>query len=135
MTIAPVATTALYGGILGLVYLVLTVNVIRYRFSLKVNLGDGGHEPLNLAIRAHANFAEYVPLTLLLIGLCEALLTRQLIVHLLGGGLLLGRILHGWGLARAGGETPGRKYGMLLTMVVLFAAAAFAIAAHFRVQI
>lgn len=135
MTIALVATTALYGGILGLVYLVLTVNVIRYRFSLKVNLGDGGHEPLNLAIRAHANFAEYVPLTLLLIGLCEALLTRQLIVHLLGGGLLFGRILLGWGLARASGGTPGRKYGMLLTMVVLFAAAAFAIAAHFRVQI
>ncbi|MGQ3029572.1 MAG: MAPEG family protein, partial [Ferrovibrionaceae bacterium] len=115
MTIAPVATTALYGGILGLIYLVLTINVIRYRFTLKVDLGDGGQEPLNLAIRAHANFAEYVPLILLLIGLCEALLTRQLIIHLLGGGLVLARVLHGWGLARSGGGSPGRMIGMVLT--------------------
>ncbi|MBN9525273.1 MAG: MAPEG family protein [Alphaproteobacteria bacterium] len=135
MTIAPVATTALYGGILGLIYLVLTINVIRYRFTLKVDLGDGGQEPLNLAIRAHANFAEYVPLILLLIGLCEALLTRQLIIHLLGGGLVLARVLHGWGLARSGGGSPGRMIGMVLTMGLLFVSAALAIAAHFRVQI
>lgn len=135
MTIAPVATTALYGGILGLIYFVLTINVIRYRFSLQVDLGDGGHKSLNRAIRAHANFAEYVPLTLLLIGLAEALLTRQFIIHLLGGGLVLGRAAHGWGLARASGASPGRMIGMLLTMVVLFAAAIVAIAAHFRVQL
>lgn len=135
MTIAPVATTALYGGILGLLYFALSVNVIRYRFSLKVDLGDGGHKPLNLAIRAHANCAEYVPLTLLLIGLAEALLTRQLIIHLLGGGLVLGRVAHGWGLARVGGASPGRMVGTILTMVVLFAAAVLAIAAHFRVQV
>lgn len=135
MTIAPVATTALYGGILGLIYFALSANVIRYRFTLKVDLGDGGHKPLHRAIRAHANFAEYVPLSLLLIGLAEALLTRQVIIHLLGGGLVVGRIAHGWGLARATGASPGRMVGTILTMVVLFVAAVVAIAAHFRVQL
>lgn len=135
MTIAPVATTALYAGILGLIYFALSANVIRYRFSLQVALGDGGHPSLARAIRAHANFAEYVPLTLLLIALAEALLARQLLIHLLGGGLVFARAAHGWGLARNTGASPGRMIGTILTMVILFAASVLAIAAHFRVQV
>ncbi len=137
MTIAPVATTALYGGILGLIYFVLSANVIRYRFTRRIDLGDGGYPEVNRAIRAHANFAEYVPLTLLLIGLAEALLTRQSVIHLLGGGLVLARAAHGLGMCVTigGRHFPGRVVGAALTMVVLFAAAVAAIVAHFLVRI
>jgi hypothetical protein len=57
---------ALYAGILALLYLVLTFRTIVLRGRLRVTLGDGGSEALQRAIRAHANFGEYVPLALVL---------------------------------------------------------------------
>ncbi len=57
---------ALYGGLLALLYLILSFRTIVLRGRLRVTLGDGGSEALQRAIRAHANFGEYVPLALVL---------------------------------------------------------------------
>eukprot|EP00466_Bigelowiella_natans_P009415 jgi/Bigna1/89993/estExt_fgenesh1_pg.C_600003 len=54
--------TALYGGALTLWYLVLTARVILYRRENLIGLGDGNNNTMQRRIRAHGNFAEYVPL-------------------------------------------------------------------------
>jgi len=59
--------TPVYAAILVALFLSLSVRVIGLRRRLKVAVGDGGSEPLLRAIRAQANFAEYVPFSLLLI--------------------------------------------------------------------
>ena len=56
--------TAFYGGLLGITFMYLSILVIQGRRSGKISLGDGGDNHFLGVIRAHANFAEYVPLIL-----------------------------------------------------------------------
>ncbi len=121
MSAVPIVT-ALYGAILGLLAVVLTVNVIRNRVGLKINDGDGGSAPMRMAIRAHANFAQHAPLALLLIGFAETMGTSKIIIHVLGAVLVLARLLSAWGLSSAEGPTFGRQSGAGLTILVLAAA-------------
>jgi uncharacterized protein len=121
MSAVPVIT-ALYGAIIGLLAVVLTVNVIRNRVGLKINDGDGGSAPMRMAIRAHANFAQQAPLALLLIGFTEAIGTSKIIIHVLGAALVVARLLSAWGLSSAEGPTFGRQSGAGLTVLVTAAA-------------
>jgi uncharacterized membrane protein YecN with MAPEG domain len=61
--------TALFAGLLAPLYIVLALRVIGSRRSARVALGDGGDPALTRRMRVHANFAEYAPFTLLLMGL------------------------------------------------------------------
>lgn len=111
--------TATYAGVFGLMAAVLAVNVIVNRARSNVLAADGGGvAQLVQAIRAHGNFAEYVPLALILIGLVEAFGYRASIVHGLAGVLLVARILSGWGLATSLTLSFGRQYGAGLTVLV-----------------
>src|SRR5258708_37607872 len=92
MTIPPFVT-AILAAILGLFGAALTLNVIVNRVRLKVESGDGGLPAMAQAIRAHANFAEHVPLALLLIAAVEMMGGVRWLVVLLGAGLLLARLL------------------------------------------
>jgi uncharacterized protein len=121
MSAVPIIT-ALYGAIIGLLAVVLTVNVIRNRVGLKINDGDGGSAPMRMAIRAHANFAQQAPLALLLIGFTEAIGTSKIIIHVLGAALVVARLLSAWGLSSAEGPTFGRQSGAGLTVLVTAAA-------------
>ncbi len=109
----------IYAALLGLLLLVLAGAVVRLRGKHKVGIGDGGHEDLALAGRAHANFIEYVPIALILLLLLEYRGVPAWALHGLGGGLLLGRLLHAWGLSQSRGTSPGRAIGILLTWAVL----------------
>lgn len=111
--------TPLYAALLTALFLALSVRVIRLRFQYKTGIGDGGHEELQRAIRAHGNFVEYVPLGLLLIYILEQAGWGGWIAHLLGLFLLAGRGLHAFGLSQSAGPTPFRLYGMILTMAQL----------------
>jgi hypothetical protein len=111
--------TSIYAGLLAILLLVLGGLVIRWRVVYKVDLGDGGKPELLRAIRALGNFAEYVPLALIVIALVEAGGHRSWTVHALGGGLLVGRLLHAWGLSTKSGESAGRFLGTILTFLVL----------------
>jgi uncharacterized membrane protein YecN with MAPEG domain len=125
--------TAVAAAILGLIYLVLTVQVIRARGTTKASLGDGsggliaaGQEhtaPLLVASRSHANFAEYVPLCLILIGLTELNGTRTWVVQLLAALLVIGRVIHPLGMGRKI-PNPFRAGGLVLTVLVLVGASA-----------
>ncbi|WP_198403465.1 MAPEG family protein [Celeribacter ethanolicus] len=65
--------TAFYAGLTGLLYLSLSIHVIKQRLNIGQGLGDGGDDTLNRRIRAHGNFNEYAPLTLVLIAGFEAM--------------------------------------------------------------
>ncbi len=116
------AITPLYAGLLAILFLILSARVIQKRS--KVSLGDGGDQELLRRIRGHANFAEYVPLILLMIGLLEygGALPAWLL-HLLGMTLLVARVLHGVALSFTEKWKFGRFWGTLLTFVVLLVAA------------
>jgi hypothetical protein len=118
--------TPLYAAFLGLLLLVLAWNVVKQRRIHKVGLGDGGIPALSRAIRVHANFVEYVPLTLVLVLLVELQLqgAHLWVAHVLGGALLLGRVLHAIGLGASAGTSFGRMWGTLLTWLALLAASA-----------
>jgi uncharacterized protein len=114
--------TATYAGILGLLAAALTVNVIVNRVRLGVLTGDGGLPKMAQAIRAHANFAEHVPLAIILIGLAEMEGTRAWIIYLLGGALLIARVLSALGLNRTLGGSNPRQSGAGITILVTVAA-------------
>jgi uncharacterized protein len=126
--------TAIYAALLGLLAALLTVNVIVNRVRSKVDVGDGGVAGLAQAIRAHGNFAEQVPLALLLIGFVEAFGYRAPAIQGLGGVLLVARLLSAWGLNSSLGQTFGRQAGTGLTVLVNAVAAVLilyaAIGAH-----
>lgn len=119
MQFHPPLITALWAGLNGLLALGLAINVTRNRWKLRIPIGDGGNPVMLQAIRTHANNIEYVPLALVLLAVAEMAGAPGLAVHVLGGGLLLGRVLHALGLTRSTGTSPGRAAGMALTWLMI----------------
>lgn len=119
-----VPLTGLYAGILTCMMLILNFRVVGIRVRGKIGIGTGGVPELERAIRAHGNFLENVPMTLLLIGLLELNGASSYLLHSFGAGLVLGRGLHAIGLSHTPGVSPGRTLGMLTTYLVQIIAAA-----------
>lgn len=92
------AVTASYAALLGLVFAALSAWVVVGRGQFAIHHGDGGNERLNRRIRSHGNFAEYVPLILMLTALLESRGEDPLIIHALLGMLLVARIVHPMGM-------------------------------------
>ena len=116
--------TAIYAAILTFVYVKLTLNVINLRRQNEVSLGDGGREDLQQAIRSHGNFAEYVPLGLILLGCLEANHIHWTIVLLLGGVFTSGRLFYAKAFLEATPNIDLRVKGMKFTLWGLQALAA-----------
>ena len=111
--------TPLYAALLALWFMCLTLRVINLRRAARVSLGDGGDPALTRAIRGHANFAEYVPLALLLLAILELSRFSIYLIHALGIVLLVGRLLHGYAFAFAAESKFGRYWGAVLTFAVI----------------
>jgi uncharacterized membrane protein YecN with MAPEG domain len=114
--------TAFYGALLGLIFFALTGLVVYGRGKFKIFNGDGGVPQMHQMIRAHANFNEYVPLILVLIGLLEAGGGNQAIVRAMLIVLVIARLMHPIGmLARE--KTPQqmvfRGFSALATWIIL----------------
>ena len=116
--------TAIYAAILTFVYVKLTLNVISLRRQNQVSLGDGGREDLQQAIRSHGNFAEYVPLGLILLACLEANHIHWTIVLLLGGIFTTGRLYYAKAFLEATHNIELRVKGMKYTLWGLQALAA-----------
>ena len=114
--------TALYAGLLSLVFLGLTLQVARARGRSKVSLGTGGDRMLERAVRAHANFSEFVPLALVLLALAEGLGLAGWVLHPLGLLLLAARIAHAVGISREPDIAALRGLGAGLTLLVVLVA-------------
>lgn len=113
--------TLLYAGLLALVFLVLSARVVLMRGAGGPSLGDGGNPVMLRRIRAHANFAEYVPLILIMMGFLEASGLPRTVVHGLGATLLVARLLHGYALSFTASFKFGRMVGAALTFLLLLA--------------
>jgi uncharacterized membrane protein YecN with MAPEG domain len=119
---APVVTPV-YAALLALLFLLLAVRTIRLRRALQVAIGDAGDARLQRAMRVHANFAEYVPLTLLLVLMLELQGAHPLLLHVLCACLLAGRLVHAWGVSRDPEDYRYRMSGMALTFTAMVGAA------------
>lgn len=111
--------TPLYAGLLALWFLVLSVRVIRTRGAEKIYLGDGGNIRVTRIIRAHANFAEYVPLALIMMAMLELTHHSIYLLHILGILLLVARLLHGYAFSFTQHFVFGRVAGAGLTFLVI----------------
>lgn len=111
--------TALYAATLALVYLVLSFAVVRRRQRDGAAWGDDGQGPLMRLIRAHGNFAEYVPMVLVLLLLAEIQGSPALLLHLTGASLLVGRLVHAFALVARPAAIAWRVVGMVLTFNAL----------------
>ncbi len=118
-----VGLVGLYAGILGLLGLVLAIRVVATRARKEIGLGDRGDPAMLAVIRTFGNFAEYVPLALVLILIAALSGVALWAVHALAGGLLLGRILHSVGVKPDTPVTLGRIAGASITWLVIAAAA------------
>lgn len=83
-----------------LLLVLLAFRVIAGRQRGRISLGDGGDASLLAAIRAHANLAEYAPVTLILLLLAEMRFGTTGLLAGLAGIFLLARLAHVAGLSR-----------------------------------
>jgi uncharacterized protein len=119
----PLRVTALYAALLAGLFLVLAMRVIGARRRYRLALGTS-HRLVERAARAHGNFAEYVPLALLLLALAEGLGLPGWALHALGTVLLAGRLVHAWGIGREPEVMRWRSLGMGFTLTAIGATAA-----------
>jgi uncharacterized membrane protein YecN with MAPEG domain len=110
--------TPLYAGLLVLLFVLLCIRVVQFR-QKGISLGDGGDPGMLRVIRGHANFAEHVPLALLLMAILEISRTSVYLLHAIGIALVVSRLLHGYALSYAQKFRFGRVWGAGLTFVVL----------------
>jgi uncharacterized protein len=114
-----------YAAILVLIFVFLSARVIQMRGSAKIGLGHGDNPAMERRIRAHGNFAEYVPLALLLLTFMEMQKHSIYIIHILCIILLLARIIHAIGVTPVDEKLPMRVAGAAGTFLVLVIASIF----------
>jgi uncharacterized protein len=122
----PPLITATYVAVLALLYAALSLQVVRLRRRNRVGFGDGGNIALRCAIRAHAHFAEYVPIIALMAAMLETSGLAATRIHMLMGSLLVARLLHPLGIYAKPGTLQfriGRVGGMVITTLVMISCA------------
>ena len=111
----------LYAGLLGLLLIALSAQVVLARRRYRVGLGHGTEEGMQQAVRVQANFTEYVPFAVLLLVLAEITGLPEAAVHGAGILLVVSRVLHACGLSQSPGRSFGRFYGTAGTWLVILA--------------
>lgn len=111
--------TGLYASLLTLIILWLCYQVVAFRRSQRVEIGDGGNEIGIRHIRAQQNAVEYIPVTLILMAVYELNNGNMYLLHGLGIALVIGRLLHPMGFVAKKGVSFGRFYGTALTWLVM----------------
>lgn len=104
----------------------LATRCARIRIADQAMHGDGGNSLLGKRMRAHANFTEYVPITLILFGLVELAIGASTWLWVAALVFVLARIGHGFGMD-AEKPTIWRAGGALLTWVVMVGLAVVAL--------
>jgi uncharacterized protein len=129
-------TTPVYVSILSIMFVGLSIQVIRLRRRLKISLGTDeysldknfkqkidGHQLILRTVRVHANFSEYVPLAVLLMLCSEMSGASVWLLHSIGILLLVGRISHAYGVSCLNEVFKYRILGMALTFTSILLAA------------
>lgn len=114
--------TSLLAGAAAILLVLLSFPIANHRRKNQLSSGDGGDDRFNRMIRAQANFTEYMPVGLIVIGLTEMGGAAQLTVCGLAAMLAVGRLLHPFGLIA--NQLWARALGMVLTLLALLGAGA-----------
>lgn len=116
-------TSLFYAGILGLMFVVLSINIVVSRRKLKIALGDDDLI-IKRKIRAQGNFAEYTPFFLILLYMIEKNGTSFLTINILGVLFVIARIFHAYSLLKAekyvDGKITANPIWRVLGMVTTF---------------
>ena len=111
-----------YAALLTFIYIFLSSKVIRSRVVTRIGIGTGGNRGLERQMRIHANFAEYVPLALLLLAFMEMQGRSAWLLHLLCIALVLARLGHAFALRNEKEIMPLRIASVSTTFVIMVAA-------------
>ncbi|HIF93479.1 MAG: MAPEG family protein [Myxococcales bacterium] len=121
------AITAFYAGLLGLLSIAIAVAVGRVRGKANVSVGDGSNLEVIAAMRRHANFVEFVPMTLILIALLELNGVGNAAIHGLGSVLLVARLSHAFGYRADESRNAFRAIGAAGSTLALLVASVWSI--------
>lgn len=110
-----------------LINLWLGFRVSRLRIRHKISVGDQDNDQVRCRMRAQANFIEYTPLFLILLGLVELARGSQTWLWAVAILYILARLAHPFGMDR---PAPNRLRlaGILVTWLVLLGLALYAVA-------
>ncbi|MCH2190609.1 MAG: MAPEG family protein [Gammaproteobacteria bacterium] len=111
--------TPLFAALFGVLYFILSINVVRFRLGQRVSLGNGDNQDIEKAIRIHANFIEYVPLILLLFYFYEVMSLSSSLVLFLASTLFIARVCHIIGMVNPTELVLLRQVGAAVTFLVL----------------
>jgi len=120
----PITLTTAAGAAIG--NLILAYSIVRVRMKDKILLGDGGQPLLLARTRAQANFAEYAPFVLILMGLIEAGGGASRWLMIAGALFAVARIAHAIGMERPTAN-PWRAGGAVGTWAILLWLAVWAL--------
>lgn len=118
--------TLIIAGATALIGIWLGLRVSQLRVRHKVMIGDGDNQAVRMRMRAHANFAEYAPLFLILLGLVEYAIGSETWLWIVGILFVLARLAHAFGMDRPAANSL-RMGGIALTWVLLLVLAGCAI--------
>ena len=124
MTTLPITLTI--AGACALISIWLGLRVSHLRRTHKVSIGDAGNPAVITRMRAHANFAEYTPLFLILLGLIEASEGSQTWLWIVAILFVLARLAHPFGMDRPA-PNAFRMGSVGVTWLVLLGLGAYAI--------
>ncbi len=116
------SVVASYMPLFGILLVVLSVRTLLLRRKLKIGIGDNDNVEMKRAMRVHANFIEYTPTAILLIFFLEQTGSYVVWIHTLCIVLLVGRIMHAYGVSQVEEDFRFRVTGMVLTFLVLLSA-------------
>lgn len=117
-----------FAALLAFISVGLTLLVVRMRHRHKLALGINNDEAMTRAVRAHGNFHEHAPFTLLLVALVALLGGASLLVTVLGALLVIGRISHAYSILIAEPRHATfrwRMFGMMCGISVLLVSGIF----------
>lgn len=120
----PPPWTALLVSLMALLLFTLSLRVLLLRVRLRQPLGDGGHAVLQRAMRVQANFAEHVPMALLLFLLLEWQGLPAVVLQAYATLLVLARVVHAIGVSQPQERLRWRVLGTVVTLLLLSGGAA-----------
>jgi uncharacterized membrane protein YecN with MAPEG domain len=122
--ILPISLTI--AGAAALLNIWLTSRVVRVRAPLKISVGDGGNEAVLRRMRAHSNYAENMPIFVILLALVELAGGNKWLLWGAGILFILARISHAFGM-----DKPSlriwRMIGMSTSTVLVILLAGYAV--------
>lgn len=122
--------TLLYGGLTGLLVTFLGLNVSRVRVQHRTFIDHAPTSEVLREVRAHGNAAEWAALGIVLLLVLELSGVGTTLLHVFGGALFTGRVLHAAG-ALTRRRTPLITAGATVTYVLYLAMGGFAVWQHF----